>query len=464
MLKLPSVTLVSVDTTARANLAARAIQKSMEIAEFGAVKLLTNDTELPHAVKIEPLKGLEAYSDFMVRDLGHYVQTPHALVVQWDGYATHAKGWRDEFLKYDYIGAPWLPSCVVGNGGFSLRSKRLLDFFANYSQRDTHPEDAFLCVKMRGALEKSGMLFAPPPVAGQFSFEGRSWNQVEWSGVPTHWNGQFGFHSWLTKLPAGVDRPKVFHHTGDYGDIIYSLPVIKALGGGVLFLSADNRYPYPMHTRAVRTSSFTADWVDNIKPLLLEQDYIWNAIYTIGLPYSTDCDLNKFREPWKKRTIRDFDSILSLHQRAFGTKHNEAAPWLKVSNPFSIPSRPIVVNRTQRYQDNGFSWYELVQRYGDQMVFVGDRLEAEIFQGFSAPKAIPHQPTKDMLGMARVIAGAKVVIANQSSALAIAHGLGKRVIVEEWSGNSNCRLNRPGAIYSRAVRDFEPVIPKAWLE
>ena len=60
----------------------------------------------------------------------------------------------------------------VGNGGFSLRSQRLLQAGLDARIRDEHPEDAVLCRQYRALLEKEhGVRFAPPAVARHFTYE-----------------------------------------------------------------------------------------------------------------------------------------------------------------------------------------------------------------------------------------------------------------------------------------------------
>lgn len=409
--------------------------------------------------KIPKLEGLEGYSNFCMREMVNHVKTPHVLVVQADGYVLNAEAWTDEFLKYDYIGAPWLPSNAVGNGGFSLRSKRLLEALTKLPTTYDHPEDTAICLYHRAELEKQGMKFAPVELARKFSFEGRSWNNTDWDGISKSWNGEFGFHSWLTPV-SGHNWPKIFHHSGERGDVIYSLPVIKALGGGVLFVSPDNRHPWPKPCR----ERPNPDWNESLAPLLEAQDYIWRVQLTTGLPFSVDYDLNRFRVPWKKRSSKDFESIFNLHQQAFAVKWPEHEPWLTVPHAIEIPRRPIVVSRSSRYQNDSFPWDRLCERYGDRMIFVGNPTEASVFKGFAPRHDILHCPTANLLEAAAVIAGAKVFIGNQSAPLAIAHGLCKNVIVEEWAENPNCRINRDGAIYSltRSPDQLEE-IPASWL-
>jgi hypothetical protein len=141
---------------------------------------------------IPPLASRDAYSAFMLRGLAGGIATSHALVVQWDGWVTDPAAWDPAFLQWDYIGAPWPGSGAtgegrhVGNGGFSLRSRRLLDVLAGpgFAPEPGVAEDVLICRTWRGTLEREhGIHFAPPDVAARFSYE-----RVPPSG-PT-----FGFH------------------------------------------------------------------------------------------------------------------------------------------------------------------------------------------------------------------------------------------------------------------------------
>jgi hypothetical protein len=103
------------------------------------------------------------------------------MIAQWDGFIRDVSLWDDEFLKYDYIGAPW-PSSVlmpgvpvqfnVGNGGFCIRSKKLLDFVATDSRIINHYlEDVVYAQLNRAYLEMNGFTFAPFELARKFSWE-----------------------------------------------------------------------------------------------------------------------------------------------------------------------------------------------------------------------------------------------------------------------------------------------------
>jgi hypothetical protein len=445
-------TLICIDTTPKVRWALEAIYRSLREIEVQSVKLLT-DQKLPisYAIQIPKLNGLEAYSKFCMRELHRYVDSKHCLLIQSDGFVVDGRSWTDEFYHYDFGGAPFQPSNLVGNGGFSWRSKRLLEACSKLPEGADHPEDAAICVRHRSALEAQGMKFMPVDLARQFSFEGRSWNTKEWSSVPNKWRGQFGFHSLLSVLPPEKKPCRVFHHSLDQGDLIYGCAAIKALGGGALFISPDNKFPYPLNSRWARMGGEAAT-VDNLRPLLEAQDYIHSCRYTHGTPFSTDYDLNRFRIPWRQRTAKDYDSILKLHMDAFGLPM-PSTPWLTISNP--IATKPIVVNRTARYQNLEWPWTRFIEKFHTMMVFVGTEQECELFRGFAPRHKFDYYPTANALELARVIAGAKWFVGNQSLPLAIAHGLHKPVVVEEWPANANCRIQRPNAFY-----DF----PKSWLK
>lgn len=186
---LPDVTLVAVSDVALAA-TARALAISQDGLRFAEALLLTSREPPPGLCAtlrtIEPITSREAYSRFMLRDLHRHIATSHALCVQWDGYVLDPARWDREFLEYDYIGAPWPhfgDAMRVGNGGFSLRSRRLLELCAKLEIAN-EAEDIAICRTHRPILEQRfGMRFAPEDIARRFAFE-----RAEPSG------DEFGFH------------------------------------------------------------------------------------------------------------------------------------------------------------------------------------------------------------------------------------------------------------------------------
>jgi hypothetical protein len=183
MLQLDNVTLCGVDTRTP-YLALQALRHSMRAIRFGAVILFANDEpELSERalesgitlVDVGPINNIVDYSNFMLMGLADRIPTEFALTTQWDGFALHPDAWTREFLEYDYVGALWADRTgdrAVGNGGFSLRSKRLLQALCGSDIVITHPEDLCICDVNRERLERDhGIRFAPPPLASRFSYE-----------------------------------------------------------------------------------------------------------------------------------------------------------------------------------------------------------------------------------------------------------------------------------------------------
>lgn len=188
---LRGVTLVAI-TSVALEPTLEALAVSMGRARFGKVLLLT-DQPRPSASdpridwrRIGRLSSRRDFSRFMLQDLAAHIETSHALCVQWDGFVLDGARWTDKFLDFDYIGAPWPhfgDGHNVGNGGFSLRSRRLLEACGGLPFDGTQAEDVVIARLGRTDLEELGMRFAPESVAREFAYERMA---------PT--GREFGFH------------------------------------------------------------------------------------------------------------------------------------------------------------------------------------------------------------------------------------------------------------------------------
>lgn len=143
------------------------------------------------------IDNLVDYNRFMVEKLNSVIKTDFVMVVQSDGFIKNPHLWRDEFLDYDYIGAPWPWHNVCGNGGFCIRSKKFIQASSELKYNKAHPEypecpeDNFLCLPSynRSFFENKGIKFADIKTALDFSFEHPIPN------FPNHNKAQsFGFH------------------------------------------------------------------------------------------------------------------------------------------------------------------------------------------------------------------------------------------------------------------------------
>jgi hypothetical protein len=184
-ISLPDVTLVTVDCVNidRAIATSEVCQRHIQ---FGSVKILSHlPSNEANVVGIDPIRSVPDYSLFMLNEIYKYIHTRYMLVFQADGFILNPFSWRDAFLDYDYIGAPWWynDGDNVGNGGFSLRTQKLMEAIALDDHIiKAHPEDHCLCRTYGEYLKAKGYTFAPDHLARQFSVEQEKWN------------GQFGFH------------------------------------------------------------------------------------------------------------------------------------------------------------------------------------------------------------------------------------------------------------------------------
>ena len=208
-LKLPNVTLLAA-TSSEMDEAQVSMRISLQNIEFGAAKLLC--TAAPKQkypdieyVSIPPLNSVDDYNEIIFQDLHKYFETSHCLIVQSDSFVVNANLWKEEFLKFDYIGAPWsnkiqinpnlvlhLEKNTVGNGGFSLRSHKLAEASAkinfNSLKFPLKSEDIIICHYLYKEMLNNGIRFAPPELAAQFSME--NVNHLYGQDV----NSVFGFH------------------------------------------------------------------------------------------------------------------------------------------------------------------------------------------------------------------------------------------------------------------------------
>lgn len=194
-LKLDNVTLVSMSSV-HLDDTINAMKRSCDGIDYGDVVLITHETpdNLPEGFRIgeiDRINSVNEYSYNMIYKLGDYINTDYALIVQADGFAVNPSSWRDEFLEYDYIGAPFaLPRddfsyrdingeiFRVGNGGFSLRSKKLINLAVELDLEwkafhGFYNEDGFICAMNRHVYEENGCKFAPLNVAKYFAHEAK---------------------------------------------------------------------------------------------------------------------------------------------------------------------------------------------------------------------------------------------------------------------------------------------------
>jgi hypothetical protein len=203
-------------------------------------------------------------------------------------------------------------------------------------------------------------------------------------------------------------------HSGNAGDVIYSLPAVRALGIRHLIL---NVYRDPNPLRKLTEQNARA-----LAPLLLAQDYLDRVtLVTAGVPLESvdpgcidvDYVLDRFRNEDTERV-----HLMHAHAKAVHAEIDANAPFLRV--PVETPEvNEVVVALTPRYRNLTDEFLR------DLMLYFDDILILAIPDEWRSVAGIPGRVRQcaDFLEMARLIQQAGVFIGNPGLASAIAEGL-----------------------------------------
>lgn len=219
MKRINNITLCCIDCNTY-GAAVSALNKSLEqIIPNRTIFLTDIDIKIDgvEVIQIPTISSKSEYSYFCVKELYKYFDTDFILLVQNDGWVINGESWDNDFLNFDFIGAPWLyqDGRNVGNGGVSIRSMKLqkilgMDDFIKVID----PEDEIIGRLYRRYLEgKHGIKFPEESLADKFSFELRQ---------PVCQT--FAFHSYFH---APFRKHIILKRTAAMGDVILLEPVME---------------------------------------------------------------------------------------------------------------------------------------------------------------------------------------------------------------------------------------------
>lgn len=242
-------------------------------------------------------------------------------------------------------------------------------------------------------------------------------------------------------------KKKTFKHSGDLGDIIFSLPVIASEGGGVLYLDPEGGEQEPLVAWAqYNRTKLTSKSIKAIKPLLEHQEYI-NEVRYWEPGIKVDYNLDKFRGFVKH------NNLTTSHLDAFGmmgrNDYWQGTPWLK-SNPKPLPKgKTIILSRSCRYHSNYSFWEQLPDEYIDNAVFISHPKEFEYFL-YTFPRykgRVERLETSSILDLAAYIKSCDLFIGNQGFPHAIAESMKKNMINEVYKTYPSCVFKRENVQY-----------------
>lgn len=267
------IAVAVIDTYESKNMVRYALSQVLNVLNINAVYTFSEKPVLSgeNFYKIKPILSLKQYSDIVINTLPYCIEEDFLFIVQWDGFPCNLKNWSEDFLKFDYIGAPWLNKsefCCVGNGGFSLRSQKFLTetlnlpIQKNSNMPESHAEDVVLCQHYRGALEYLGVRFAPKNLAQNFSYEGGLINQ------------HFGFHG-VQNFPIFLKENFLIENFKEIVDRCFNKESLAVL----LFNSLKNKY-FDFYKILVEESLLKEDLHANLAALFLNSN--------IEMPFFTE--------------------------------------------------------------------------------------------------------------------------------------------------------------------------------
>lgn len=247
-----------------------------------------------------------------------------------------------------------------------------------------------------------------------------------------------------------------YSQSGNLGDLIYSLSVVKKLGHGDFYVKLKN---IPNVILKYNNGIVPPEYVDKLsqkdfdmlKPLLEAQDYINNAkVYTNE---KIDIDLDEFRGVIHSKMNGNFLQAFYTTHNILYTKDDLIQPWLSVPNSNRVAK--YVVARSPRWRSNNSIqyWKQFIKEYDfeNNSVFVGLKSEHDDFIN-TFEVDVPYHQVNNFLELAQVIDGSEIFFSNQTFTYGIAQGLGKTTVLETFSDRMNLLVNecffaRPNCYY-----------------
>lgn len=236
---------------------------------------------------------------------------------------------------------------------------------------------------------------------------------------------------------------------GDVGDACMLLGVMQSIPDGphkLLFQpsSVTKTGPDPSKLR------------DLVAPLALKQTYISEARNVQdGEPIDWNSGSFRGNGIWcPQATLLGAHAHNLVSTKGVGRNITGKEKWLHNIAPSPISKNRVICSRTGRYRNGCFPWKQIVNHYGDRLLFVGLPHEYRDFCGEFG--VVEYHKTSNMLEVAEIIAGSALFIGNQSSPNAVCEGLKHPLIQETSLSIPDCIFIRPNAQH---VSDGACVLP-----
>ncbi len=247
-----------------------------------------------------------------------------------------------------------------------------------------------------------------------------------------------------------------FKHSGNAGDIIYSLPATYALAAGSAIhyhLAPNAPGHYGKNPHPLGGVMLNETMIGMLQPLLLAQQQIRSCpIYQPGDAIDFDLDLiRRYPFPLSRGNIARWYFYI------FAINADLGKPWLQAA-PDAGVAEHIVIARSQRYRAPNIN-YGFLKKF-DKLLFVG--VEAEWKEMKQMLPQIEYRPVADFLELAQVIAGSRLFIGNQSFPFSIAEGLKVKRLLEVYHLSPNVSVEGVNGFDFCFQPQFEHLVQKLY--
>lgn len=233
-----------------------------------------------------------------------------------------------------------------------------------------------------------------------------------------------------------------YTHSGTTGDTFSSLAVVRCLGDGEFYLrlnNLDNICNSIGWGNAGRHSGrMTQKDFDFLAPIMEIQSCITKFAVWNGEKVDHELEARAYHlnaKVWPRNFANQDAVAMGLNpEEHFETL--QIKPYIEVDKPTPVPGKPICISRNPFYLegipdvtqvDEWRTWID--NHLAEQAFFVGLPEDHAWFENTMKVK-VQYQPTSDGLELARYIAGAKMMIGNQSMPATLAVGLGTTLWIE----------------------------------
>lgn len=227
-----------------------------------------------------------------------------------------------------------------------------------------------------------------------------------------------------------------FKHSGNIGDVIYAIPVMKAIAKNKpihLHLQIDQKVSYGRNIHPLGNVMLNRKMVELLSPLLLGQPGFVHCDVWDGRPVDVDLDIIR-----KYPIMLNRGHISRWYFLMFGAFYPLEQPWLQIDAGSELTDA-ILICRSQRYHAPGIR-YDFLSAY-PEVYFAGLPQEFEAMQ--NEIPSLRYKPVNNFLELAGLIAGCRLFIGNQSFPFALAEAMKVNRLLEWYFQTPNVVIDGP---------------------